>query len=250
MATAVLDVGKGAALYGISAAAQWEIAGFVHSRRHPVHVLRPERSRRVESDVAVVHTTARAVDRSLRVLRDIPVTSPTQTILDLARHIGAPRLRAVVDRAVQKRIVSESQLNDALTEIARSGRDGVVVLRKVLEERSGGNVPNESNLETRFEFVIERAGLHRFRRQVVVGGDAPIGRVDYLHADVPLIVEINSEAYHSALVDAQADEIRYSKLAEAGFAVVPVWDTDLWFHPDRVVASIERAVHMLMTHAA
>lgn len=241
VAAAVLDAGQGAALYGVNAAAHWGIAGFVHSPRHPIHVLRPARARRVESDLAIIHTTARSLNCCTTTLRDIAVTTPPQTILDLARTLSVPRLEAAIDRALRKRIVSCAQLHDALRTISRSGRSGVQNLREALEIRPPGYIPTESNLESRVDWLMRGAGFGRFRRQVTVGGEEPVGRVDFLHAELPLILEVNSEEYHSALVDQLADAIRYEALQEAGFTVVPVWDSDIWYSPDTVIAEVSAA---------
>ena len=59
-------------------------------------------------------------------------------------------------------------------------------------------------------------------------------------SDCPLVVEVQSEAYHSALVDKQQDEQRLAALRAAGFEVVEVTDEQVWHHPDEVVAAVRR----------
>ena len=82
----------------------------------------------------------------------------------------------------------------------------------------------------------------RFRRalerQVRVGGDAPIGTVDYRHRKLPLVVEINGEVFHSSLSDRTADAERYATLVAAGFAVMVVWEYDVFHQPWRIVDAL------------
>jgi very-short-patch-repair endonuclease len=79
------------------------------------------------------------------------------------------------------------------------------------------------------------------RRQVESGGDAWVGRVDFRDARLPLIVEIQSERYHTALTDTQADEARLAALRDAGFEVVEITEYQVWHRPDDVVRLIEDA---------
>jgi very-short-patch-repair endonuclease len=78
--------------------------------------------------------------------------------------------------------------------------------------------------------VAREACLGEWRRQVDLGSiDRWCGRVDFLAQDLPLIVEVQSERYHSALTDQAHDLARRTGLEESGFTVVEVWDTQLWY---------------------
>jgi very-short-patch-repair endonuclease len=115
------------------------------------------------------------------------------------------------------------------------------VLRTLLDERGDDYVPPASNLECRFAAVIARAGLPEMRRQVDSGGDAWVGRVDFRDARLPLIVEVQSERYHTALTDQQADGVRLAALRVDGFEVVEVTEDQVWHRPEEVVRLIEDA---------
>jgi very-short-patch-repair endonuclease len=72
----------------------------------------------------------------------------------------------------------------------------------------------------------------QLRRQVDSGNDeAWTGRVDLRDARHPLIIEVQSEKYHSALLDVEADSRRRDALERAGFIVVEVTDVELWTAP-------------------
>lgn len=66
-------------------------------------------------------------------------------------------------------------------------------------------------------------------------------RLDFLDVELPIVVEVQSERYHAALLDSQADRRRLSDLVAAGDAVVEVWDIEVWHRPDDVVAVLRDA---------
>jgi very-short-patch-repair endonuclease len=72
-----------------------------------------------------------------------------------------------------------------------------------------------------------------------------VGRVDFRATDLPLIVEVQSETYHTALTDVRDDEVRLAALRAAGFTVVEVTDAQVWHQPDEVVARIREVVRNL-----
>lgn len=75
-------------------------------------------------------------------------------------------------------------------------------------------------------------------RQVNVGAEDWVGRVDFRDPDLPLVVEVNSERYHAALSDGRADAARYAKLRAAGFVVLVFTDDQVWRHPREVLAQV------------
>lgn len=127
---AVLSCGPGAVLSHSTAAALWEIAG--HSGRE------------IEISVAAargphaaglrVHRRA-AVALADRTIHDeIPVTSPTQTLIDLATRLQTARLESAVNAADKHQLIDPESLRAALE--ARPGQPGVAVLRAALDRRT------------------------------------------------------------------------------------------------------------------
>ncbi|HEU5083941.1 MAG TPA: hypothetical protein VFU14_11420 [Acidimicrobiales bacterium] len=87
--------------------------------------------------------------------------------------------------------------------------------------------------QQRWEQVVGDLAAH-FRRQVVLGDGAPIGRFDQVHRHRPLVVEIHSEKFHTMPSDIADDARRAEQLVDAGFCVVVYWEYDIW-HDARVV---------------
>ena len=124
------------------------------------------------------------------------------------------------------------------------GRNGTAGLRRYLEPRGLDYVPSASSLEARASRILADAGI-AVRRQVDAGSDVWVGRVDFCHIDQPLIIEIQSEMYHSALIDTTADELRLARLRAAGFEVVEVSDQQVWNRPWELVAAARAGLRRL-----
>jgi very-short-patch-repair endonuclease len=85
--------------------------------------------------------------------------------------------------------------------------------------------------------------LGAWRRQVDLGGaQGWCGRVDFLHEALPVVVEVQSERYHTALLDVAADAARRARLEAAGFLVVEVWDSQLWYARHEVVTRVREGL--------
>jgi very-short-patch-repair endonuclease len=122
-------------------------------------------------------------------------------------------------------------------------------MRKLRVVRADDWVPPASNLESRFDQIMNRAGVVSLRRQVDLGGEEWTGRVDFLDCDCPLVIEILSERYHTALSDRQADEDRRNRLQALGLTVVEVWDHEIFYTPWLVVQRVLKTRQALMAAA-
>jgi hypothetical protein len=151
----------------------------------------------------------------------------------------------VLDNLWRRRLVSGCSLLRTLDELASSGRNGVRVMRELLEERGEHYVPPASNLERRFATILQREGDPSLRPQVDSGEDRWVGRVDFRDPQLPLVVEVQSETYHSSLVDSEHDERRLAALRAAGFTVVDVTDEQVWHRPSEVVEAVRAARNRL-----
>jgi very-short-patch-repair endonuclease len=191
--------------------------------------------------VAVLHEVKSLLPRHVTVLDAIPIVRPERLALELCASEHPLRAARAVDDMWRRRLLSGLSLRRFVDDASVHGRPGLQVLRALLDERGGDYVPAASNLESRFAAVIARAGLPEMRRQVDSGGDVWVGRVDFRDPRLPLIVEVQSERYHTALTDKQADGARSAAFREAGFEVVEVTEDQVWHRPDEVVRLIEDA---------
>lgn len=236
---AALDLPGGAVALS-SAAALWEATGF---ELDPVHVLTDRRPHRGGIHLGVAHTSTSFTTADVTSIRGIPVTTPLRTLRDLAGRIHFDRLDLLCERMQAKRLIGIDQLHSLAAGLPRrGGARGTAALRRLALRRDADHRPVESGLERRFEDVLRCAGEVPFERQVDLGDDDGwIGRVDFADRALTIVVEVQSDLFHSSRVDRGRDEVRLARLRRAGWTVIEVGEGDLWRHPDRVVAAVRAA---------
>jgi very-short-patch-repair endonuclease len=247
---AVLDGGSGAVISHTTAAAWWGLPGF---DLLTIHVTRPRGLTGAPSTFAhQLHEVLTLSTDQVTVLDGVPIVRPERAIFELCATTHPGRAERALDTGWSKALYSGDSLRRIHDELACRGRSGTVVLRELLAARPRGWVPPASNLEARFIEITRGALLGEWRRQVDLGDDTRwCGRVDFLSTTLPLIVEVQSERYHTALTDAAHDAIRRQRLEDAGLVVVEVWDTRLWHARHEVVAAIREGIREARTrHAA
>lgn len=232
---AVLDASPGAAVAGPTAAAMWGVPGF---DADTIHVVRHKGMSRRPSELCQVHEVVDLLPAHLKVLRGITVVSPARLVCELtATH--PHRAERALDHLWASRLLDGRTFRRTVGELAGRGRQGSPIMRELDAARGPAYVPPASNLERRFQEIVPGT----WRRQVELGDEEWCGRVDFLHPVLPLVAEIQSQRFHSSLVDRAADGRRRARLEGAGLEVVEVWDVDVFHRPQRVrevIASAER----------
>lgn len=239
---AVLDVGPPSALGHLSGARWWGLAGCA---LWPLHVTTTIGSRRALPASTRLHRVRTLPAEWTTVLDGVPIARPELIALQLFAICREERAEVLVDRLWSMRLLSGPSVERFVDALGRRGRNGAAGLRRYLELRGPGYVPPDSGLEHRFARIMAEAGIP-MRRQVDVGDHRRwTGRVDSHHSTLPLVVEIQSERYHRALVDRERDRVRIAALRAAGFCVVEVTDVEVWTRPQDVVARVRAAVQAL-----
>jgi len=240
--TAVLDAGPGAVLSHQSAAALWDLPGF---SLVPHHVLAPRAGRRRRDKVPTLHQSLRIPEHHVVVLDEIPVTSPTRLVFDLASHVSDEKLARIVDTLWSRRLTTGGLLHDMLKELSSRGRPGIQRMRLVLADRGPDYRPPDSGLEARLQSVLAEAGITGFERQVNIGDDRQwLGRVDFLDPRDNLVLEVDSDRFHKALIDKAHDKRRRDAMVHAGFHILPIKQFDVWHRPWLVVDAVRSARHV------
>lgn len=235
---AVLDAGPGARLSYGSAGRWWGLQG---CKLEPTLVARTGSSRR-GSSLATIHRVRFLPERWTTVHRGVPVVRPEMLTLQLFATSSYERGERLAERLWSMRLFSGASLARFLTDVPLRGVRGSAHLRRYFEPRGVDYRPPDSGLESRFDQITRAAGI-KFRRQVDTGDDDHwTGRVDFLHERLPLVVEIQSEAYHLSLVDREADARRVEALRAAGFTVLEITDLLVWTAPGQVVARVRDSI--------
>ncbi len=153
-------------------------------------------------------------------IESIPVTTPARTLLDIGGVVPDWRLERLVDHSLDHRIATITELVDCFDALARRGRNGVGAMRPILAARGVGVVADTSELERMFTRLIRSVGLPEPDRQVDLGGERPIGRVDFFYRRFGLIVEVDGRLGHSQVLDFEKDRRRDQEALVAGLRVV------------------------------
>jgi very-short-patch-repair endonuclease len=236
----VLDCGLDARLSHAAASEWWGLPGFVHLRPSVITTTRSRRPR----ELGDVHLVRIVHNGWTGVLDGIPIVRPELLMLHLCATEHRSRAERALDNAWSMRLLSGRSLIACVAQVGASGRNGTALLRELVERRGEDYIPPASNLERRAIEVLAPLGVD-FRRQIDVGGHQWDGRVDLLASTVPLVVEVQSERFHAALLDQEADEVRRARLEADGYTVVEVTDVEVWTRPETVRSRVRVALRTL-----
>jgi hypothetical protein len=237
---AVLDADQGAALSHASAAHWWGVPGF---DLEPFQVTTRRLSNPVPDRLARVHRIRSFDGRHRTVLNLVPVVRPELLALQLCGSHHPARAERAFDRMWSMRLLSGRSTRRVLDEVAGSGVRGVTALRALLDVRGPDYVPPASHLEARFAQVLREGGRDPMDRQVDLGDeDNWCGRVDFadMGSSRRALIEVDSERFHTALVDLETDRRRQEHLERAGFVVGRVTDVQVFHHPRDVLSEVDR----------
>jgi hypothetical protein len=133
---AILWAGPGGVLSHTSAAAIWRIP--VVAGLAPEVLVPATRAPRAAGVTVHRVTRLRAVD--VVQVHGLPVTTPVRTIVDLAAVLGADDLRAALEHAFARDLVTVRAVGAGLDEIGSAGRPGAARLRVLLAAFGSGQV--------------------------------------------------------------------------------------------------------------
>ncbi len=163
--------------------------------------------------------------------RGLRVTAPDLTVIEAAaRRGGGAR---IVDSALQRRQSDLPRLWRA--DLRNKGRHGAPRARRLLHAASSGA---RSEAERLFGRLLDGAGITGWIANHPVAGY----EVDYAFIGPRVAVELDGLAFHSAADDFHRDRKRQNAIALAGWQVLRFTWLDLTESPDRVIATVRRAI--------
>lgn len=234
---AVLAVGPGAAVSHRSAGRLW---GFIRERgdirRDRVEVIVP---RRLNNRKEIrIHFCASLHPRDVMHWDRIPVTTPARTLLDLAASLPDDALRRAVRQAEVDRLVVQFDLEEQLARAPGLSR----AARRLAAVVASGPAPTRSELEDRLLALLERHGFPRpqVNARLVVAGRRV--EVDFLFAELRLVVETDGDRFHGTKLAREADAARQAELEAAGYRVVRLNWRQVDKQEDQTVKRLRRVV--------
>jgi very-short-patch-repair endonuclease len=231
---AVLSCGVGAALSHSSAAELWGIRG---SGTDEIEISIRGRWGRSRGDGIRIHRRQALKATDLTRHRNIPVTTPTQTLVDLALDLSTGGLETSINEADKLGLVSAAALRSSLAE--RAGSPGVGRLIGLLDRRTFRLT--DSELERLLLRIISRAGLPLPATQQVVNGF----RVDFYWPDLGLVVETDGLRYHRTAAQQAKDRVRDQAHVAGGVTPLRFTHSQVAYEPDHVRATLRAAIDRL-----
>ena len=232
-----LDVVGGAVASFLTAAWLWGFPGFV---LRGIEVTARRRQHRT-SRLAFVHQPVKLLPHHVTIWKGIPVTSVGRTLWDLASVIHPMRWVRLADSVCTKSPAALVQLHRMLRELGGRGVPGTVLVREFLSTRPVGIRVAPSGYQARFEEIMVNAGITGLRREIDVGGQSWIGRVDYRCEVTGALIEVDSAIHHTSPTDVAADAERDAAALAAGFPEVVRVDADeLYPHPHIAVSQLRQ----------
>lgn len=162
--------------------------------------------------------------------RRLLVTSPAQTLVDIAGVIRMSQLRRALAEAEYLRLVTLDEVESVLGR----GRRGSAALRAALECHRPALARTKSLLEEKFLLLCERYSITPPEVNVSVVG----WLVDAVWFDEQVVVELDGHAAHHTHTALERDHRRDLDLRAAGYTVLRYTWTQVTEQPELVASDL------------
>lgn len=166
--------------------------------------------------------------------RDLPVTSPARTLVDLAGALDVIELESALAICRARKLATDREILAAIERAPHKA--GVGTLRRLLE--SGGLSETRSRYERRLLKLIRDAGLPRPVVNVKVEGHM----VDLFWPEQRLVVEFDGFKFHGDRRAFETDRLRDQRLVAAGYRVIRITARQLDHDSYAVIARLAAAL--------
>jgi very-short-patch-repair endonuclease len=166
----------------------------------------------------------------------IPITTPVQTLIDLATRHGVPQMERAMNEADRLGLVRTDDLRKALDD--HPGEPGVARLRGIIDRATFRYTRSE--LERAFLPLVRRARLPSPRTSVYVNDY----EVDFHFPGLGLVVETDGLTYHRTPAQQAKDHERDQAHTAAGLTCLRFTHGQIRYEPDRVL----RVLRATATH--
>jgi predicted transcriptional regulator of viral defense system/very-short-patch-repair endonuclease len=226
---AVLAVGDDGAISHLSGAAEHRM---VRTAPLTVDVTTPRRLPRREG----IRVHSRRLDaEALCSVAGLPVTSPSQTLFDLASVLEQGALARAANEAFVRQLVSHDDLLAALAR--KSRRNGAAWFRRLLGRLGiAGRV--RSPLEVRLHRFLDARGFPPWESNVRLRIGGEWIEPDVLWREQRVIVEADGRGPHLAPLTFASDRRRDRRVRVEGWEPVRVTEDDLDLRPDELESDL------------
>jgi very-short-patch-repair endonuclease len=224
---ALLACGDGAILSHESAAVAWSM---ITDYSGAVHVTMVGRQLHSRAGLRIHRTSS---EPQVRRRHGLPVTSPAQTLIDLA-GAKSPHLEHAFIEAHGRRLLRPDELARAIDRVGP--KPGTRVLRELIGANASGFT--RSKAERKLRTLLRAAHLPEPRFNATVLGLM----VDCVWPEHRLIVEFDGYDFHGHRRAFETDRARDARLLAAGYRVLRVTWLQLTREPYAVIATVASAL--------
>jgi very-short-patch-repair endonuclease len=231
---ACLTAGHGAFVSHATAAELWMPTGASPS----IHLWSPRRI----SAAGITSHLGMLDSADVTRLGPIPLTRPERTLIDVASMKSTEKLGGLLDEFLRRDLVRLDRLQRRLDVVRGSGRHGVRLLQRLIEQRRDAGI-SESELETRFLRALREEGLPLPVCQYEIRHEGRlVARVDFGYPEVKLAIEAYGRRHHSVWSDQEHDLARQNEIIALGWRVIVVTWTRLHTARPALMRTIARAL--------
>lgn len=233
---ATLWGGDTCAVSHFAAAALHGLAGF-HKR--DVHI---QSSKRLQHPTVKTHRTRSAESQYTTMVKGIPVTSLTRTLIDLSASLSPRQIEKALDESIRRGMTDLGRLRGVLS---RSGtrKRGRRLLRALIDERDGKGELTDSELEDKLIRLLRRRRLPEPSVHYnVFHADRWLGEVDFAYPSKRVAIEVHGYQVHSLKNVWENDQRRENELVQAGWKVLKATHRQLEKDPDRFIDALRTAL--------
>jgi hypothetical protein len=178
----------------------------------------------------VVHETKRLMPDDVTTRDGIPVTTVEQTLLGLAAvNVKRPGVvEMAMDNALRRDLTTVGTIRAFVDRKSARGRNGIVLLRNLLNSNDPlAGVP-ESVKETSLKRLLRRHGFPAPVFQYVIRHEGRfIARVDAAYPDLRIAIEYDSYEHHTGKLALVRDTDRRNQLIRIRWQTVTFTEADL-----------------------
>jgi Transcriptional regulator, AbiEi antitoxin/Protein of unknown function (DUF559) len=171
---------------------------------------------------------------------ELPTTTPSRTIVDLAAVVSPRHLESIVDESVAAGLVVVEDLVAVRDRITRRGKPGMKAIGRVLDRRASGP-PSGTGLERSGAALLVDAGLPEPQYEYPIPWEEG-HRFDAAYRDHRLAIEWDSIRWHTQLDAFQRDRERDRAAQLHGWRVLRFTWFDVKERPDHVIATVRTAL--------
>jgi hypothetical protein len=238
VSVAVYGSGPGAVASHATAAHLWELI----NRPRTIEVTTPHTWRPPREHV--IHRSTDLIAEEVTEVDGISCTTVARTLVDIGIPWGEKMAFRALDEAVRRELTTDRKVARVLHRVARCGRNGVGPMRVVLADRLGWSSLTESQIEAEFMRILKAAGVELPTPQVrlIKRGGRVIARVDFIYAEIRLIIALDGERYHSDRGTFRRDRRQQNDLTLEGYRILRFTAWDVFAAPEYVVSSVVTAL--------